>query len=101
MVVTTRVSRGAPPSGLTCFCAAMRFWSLFLQAGSWRCWKVSYPVVIPVGRRTWEQSKASVKPLQACPCLLPRQGTWKGPAPVPASTAAAEVRWGDEEKNSN
>lgn len=56
-------------TGLTCFCAAMRFWSLFLQAGSCRCWKVSYPVVIPEGRRTWEKSRASLKLLgNSCTC---------------------------------
>lgn len=57
-------------TGLTCFCAAMRFWSLFLQAGSCRCWKVSYPVVIPEGRRTWEKSRASIKLLEKLLHLL-------------------------------
>lgn len=33
----------------TCFCAAILFWSLFLQAGSWMCLNVLYPVVIPFG----------------------------------------------------
>lgn len=56
----------------------MRFWSRFLQAGSCRCWKVSYPVVIPEGRRTWEKSRASVKLLEnSC------TGCWSTELPSP------------------
>lgn len=36
----------------TCFCAAMRFWSLFRQAGSCKWRNVLYPVVIPEGRNS-------------------------------------------------
>lgn len=36
----------------TCFWAAIRFWSLFLQAGSWMCRNVLVPVVIPVGLKS-------------------------------------------------
>lgn len=90
VVITTRISNGSPQpdGGLTCFCAAIRFWSLFLQAGSCRCWKVSYPVVIPEGRRTWKESKASVKLPENLPCLLLERGAQKGCLPQVLTWAA-------------
>lgn len=41
----------------TCFWAATRFWSLFLQAGSWTCRKVLYPVVMPLGLNSCREKK--------------------------------------------